>query len=136
MADISAIKPVERIVEIVHPGTDENIGLRFTLLSLTDPRMSEIRRRIQDRNIQKQARGKELTALDIENNVTKLAFSACTGWEWHKDAAGDKTTFNGEQPDWNEANFKRVVAELGWIEAQLTKEISDEKAFFTASSGS
>jgi hypothetical protein len=132
MADLSTIKPVERDVAILDPENDAPIGLTISLMSIDDERMKAAKRHINDRAIQLERRGKTFMSEDIDNNLITLAFKACTGWRWHEDHEGVMGSWNGEQLEWNKANFTTVMG-LAWIEKQVTRAISDDTSFFKRS---
>ena len=123
--DLANIKPVERIVEILHPGTGEKMGVSVQIISLKDDKLASIRRRIQNKNIEFQKRGKTLKASDIEENEMELLIGCITGWKWEPDA-----DFNGEKPAFNEKNVRNILQELSWFKQQIQEAVDDEKAFF------
>jgi len=137
--DIASIKPSERMVEIVHPKTEKPIGIRVSVMSMTDERMKKIRRAIQNEKLRLDARGKNFKAEDVEANQNDLLFSAMTGWQWYNptgekndkdfDADAD-ATFHGKKPEFTKQNVIAVLTELEWIADQISAAISDEKAFF------
>lgn len=123
--ELSNLKPVERLVNITHPSTGEDLGLKFTLLSLKDDKTSAARRRIQNKKIELEKRGKTFNAKDLEENEFELLQACITGWDWP-----DGLELHGEKPEYNERNLKTVLDELPWLKDQLKEAISDEKAFF------
>ena len=124
--DLSDLKPMERFVEIVHPKTDIELGIKVSLLSINDPALKKIKRSILNEKNRLEARGKTFKAEDIEENTKKLIFAAVTGWVWDKNM-----TFKGDKaPEFNSKNFDEVMKELPWFSLQLEEAISDEKAFF------
>lgn len=140
--DIALIKPSERTIEIHHP-VDETklLGIRVSLVSMTDPRMKKLRRRIQDEKLKLEARGKNFRAADVEENQNELIFNAMTGWQWYNTTGqkGDKdfdeaadAKFKGKKPEFNRANVLEVLNEPGmeWFADQISEAIADEKAFF------
>lgn len=145
MTDISNIKTGERAVEINHPGTGEKLGLRVNLVSIDDDRLVKIKRKITDKRLYLEARGKTFKAEEIEENRTDLLIAAITGWEWYKQEAvkDDKgkvikdevecPTFHGEVPDFNRRNVLAVISELGWFGDQVNAEIGEVSSFFTDS---
>ena len=128
--DISELKPAdERVIEITHPGTGDPIGVRVSLMSITDARMVKIKRKIQDERLRLEARGKNFKADDIEENRNELSFRAMTGWEWY-----DGANFKGDKnPVFNRATVDTVLTELPWFRDQIEEGVSDEKSFFTTS---
>lgn len=129
MTDISAIKTVERVVEITHPATKEPLGIRVSLMSIDDPRMKKLKRQITDRRLQLEARGKHFKADDIDENRNALAFSAMTGWEWY----GKDVSFKGNKPAFDRVSVYAVFDELTWFRDHIETEISETKDFFAVS---
>lgn len=123
--DISNLKPVERIIEIVHPATGEKLGITVSVLSLNDERMAQIRRKIQNKRIELEKRNKTFKADDLEENELELLVAGITGWSWD-----GEITYHDEKPVFNEKNVKSVLKELPWFKDQIMEAIGDEKAFF------
>ena len=123
--DLSTLKPAERLVEILNPKTDVELGVKVTLLSINDDKLKKIKRRIQDDKLRLEARGKNFKAEDIEENRNTIIFAALTGWVWDKGV-----TFKGTTPEFNQRIFNDVMNTIPWFRDQLEEAISDEKAFF------
>lgn len=143
MADLSTIKPVERTVEIHHPADETRLlGIRVSLVSINDPKMKKIKRKIQDEKLRLEARNKHFKADDLEENVNTLLFNSLTGWEWYNPTGkqGDKgfdpsaePEFKGKKnPEFNQATVMMMLNEPGmeWFGDQILQEISEEKSFF------
>lgn len=140
--DISTLKPTERVVKIVHPSTGKELGISVVLMSVDDPRMAKVKRRITDRKLQLEARGKTFKTAELEENSNDIVFTAMTGWSWkaedeQKDEKGniikeaiEQPTFRGSIPEFNRKNVFEVFNELEWFRAQLDEELGDSKAFF------
>lgn len=126
--DLNEVKPTERLVEIKHPGTGEDVGIRVAIMSVIDERMIKIKRKIQDNRLHLEARGKNFKSDDIEDNRNQLAFAAMTGWDWHGDI-----NLNGKKPEFNLSSVSNVLTAFPWFRDQVEEAISDEKAFFTNS---
>jgi len=124
--DLSEIKPVERMIDIIHPSTGEEVGLKVTVVSIDDERLKRVKRKIQDESIRLQNKNKSFKAEDIEDNRLKLVFAAMTSWQWVGEA-----TFHGEKPEFNLKNVKELFKELPWVQEQIENEVSDQAAFFT-----
>lgn len=122
--DLAEIKPSERIIEILHPSTGENLGITVSIISLNDERAATVRRRIQNKRIELERRGKTFKASDIEENEMELLMVAITGWDW------GENQFHKETPAFIEKNVKTVLKELPWFKKQIMEAIDDEKAFF------
>jgi hypothetical protein len=125
--DILELKPAERIIEILHPKTEEPIGIRVSLVSIDDERLKKIKRNFLNERMRLEQRGKHFTADDIEDNRLIITFGAMTGWEWYK----DDLTLNGEKkPAFNQKNVYDVLKNCHFFSSQIEKEVEDEKAFF------
>lgn len=123
--DLADIKPVERMIDILHPSTGEKIGVSVTVLSINDEKMAAAKRRIQNKKLELDRRGKTFKADDLEENEMELLTTAITGWNWEGDV-----DFHGEKPAFNEKNVKAVLKELTWFKQQIMEAVGDEKAFF------
>lgn len=137
--ELTALKPIDRIVEITNPATGAPIGLRVRVMSLEDDRLKRIKRQITDESLKLQAKGKAFKADEIERNAHMLMFGGTLGWEWYNPTGkeGDEgydaeamPEFYGEQPDYNQKNFIAVITELPWIGEQIQEVIGDTKGFF------
>lgn len=124
--DLSELVPGERMIEIKHPKTGEDIGVRVGLVSYDDERMKKVKRHIRDRKLHLEARGKTFKAEEIDTNRITLLFNAMTGWEWY----GEKTNFRGTKPDFNLKSVTEVFTLLEWFMDQIDEAVGDEKAFF------
>lgn len=123
--DISTLIPVERIIEIKHPGKDENLGIRVNILSMNDDKLKQVRRQFINKRIELEKRGKSYNAADIEANEVDLLLHCITGWDWYGDI-----NFEGSKPDFTEVNVRKVLTTFKWFKDQLTEAVSDDKAFF------
>lgn len=142
MTDIATIKTTDRTIEILHPATGEKLGIRCTIVSVDDERLTKVKRDITNRRLYLEQRGKTFKAEEIEENKSNLLFAATTDWQWYaQDAvlddngkviteARDKPTFNGEAPDFNRKNFNAVIASLPWFGDQINEAVGETKAFF------
>lgn len=127
--DLADLKPVERAIEILHPGTDEPIGIRVNLVSMDDPRLKQLRRRFINESQKAAQKNKILDADDLERNSNEVLFAATTGWEWY----GENINFHGEKPEYTKRNFYAVIDELPWFKRQISEVMDDTKGFFDAS---
>lgn len=123
--DINEIKPTDRTIDIVHPATGDKLGITVTILSIKDPELKEIKRKMTDERLRLEQRGKTFKAREIESNTNILLFKAMRDWSWEGEA-----TFKGEKPEFNRKNVLEVLEELEWLRDQIDAEVSDEKAFF------
>ena len=129
MTDITNIKPEARKIEILHPGTGEEIGVTVEILSVGDPTLKNIKRRITDERIKLESKGKSYKSEDIEDNMDKITIGAIVGWDWH----GDITLKGEKNPEATPKNIKHIFEEAPWFRAQVIEAINDESAFFKTS---
>lgn len=123
--ELTKLQPTERIVEIKHPGTHEGLDIKVSIMSLDDPRMKAVKRKVIDNNLRLQQKGKFLKSSEAEENEKALVFSAMTGWTW-----GQEASFNKEKPAFTREKVFEVFDELPWFKQQIQEAISDEESFF------
>ena len=123
--DISEIAPQARAFDILHPGNGEPIGLKVTLLPMTDEKVESARRKIQNRRLS--SRSTKVTADQLDTEGLELLCASVGGWEWVGEA-----TFKGEQPECTPENVRRVLKEAKWIKDQIDREAGYTEAFFEA----
>lgn len=137
--DLAKLKPSERQVEIVSPGTKEPIGIRVSIVHIGDDRLKKLKRHFADERYRLESKGKMFKAEMAENNENELVFAAMTGWEWYNPTGmkGDEgydadrmPHFNGEQPQFNKKNVMEIFEALPWLRSQLATEMGDDEAFF------
>lgn len=126
--DISDIKSAELALEIVHPGSKEPLGIKVTLVSLDDERVKKARRKITDRRLYLEARGKSFKAEELDENMHHVVFSCMTGWVWEGEA-----TFHGKKPEFNFNNVDAVFTELPWFLDQIRERLNEDADFYKAS---
>ena len=124
--DISTLIPSERLIEIKHPVTEQNIGIRVNIISLNDDKMKQIRRRFINKRLELEKRGKSFKADDIESNEIDLLIACIVGWDWY----GDDVKFGDFKPEFNEMNVRKVLNTLPWFKEQISEAVGDDKAFF------
>lgn len=122
--DIASIQATGRPVEITHPVTGENLGVRVTLLPDSDPKVKKVQRELQNRQFEK--RKLKLTAEQLEAQSFELLVAAIDGWEWY----GEGAVFEGEKPAFTEDNVRRVLKKAVFIREQLAEEFNSREAFY------
>lgn len=145
--DLSNLKPSAIMVDILHPGTGEKLGITVSLSSLMDEKMKKVKRRIQDNGYALQRKGKGYSAEEIDVNTNLIVFTAMDGWSWSKPLLeeakpatdttaaiaavyGDEPSFHGEKPAFTQANVYKVFNELPWFREQLEEKTGETKSFF------
>lgn len=130
MANIANIKPDTKTFEIKHPGTGEVMGVRVTLMSTDDERYQGMRRAIQNLVMKADASGRPMKADVLEAQKDQAIFAAMIGWEWHEDANGEKTDFNGEIPEFNRKKVFEVFHAIPWFRDQINEELGNDASFY------
>lgn len=139
MVDIANIKPTDRTVDIVDPGTGLPLGIRVRVVSIDDDRLKRLKRQITDESLRLQSKGKSYKSEELERNSDILLFTASLGWEWFNPTGNEgddgydaeaAPSFEGEVPEFTQKNFLAVVRALPWFADQLRNEIDETKAFF------
>lgn len=123
--DISTLIPTERLIEIKHPVTEKNLGIRVSIISLNDDKMKQLRRKFINKRLDLEKKGKSFKADDIESNEIDLLVGCIVSWDWYGDI-----NFKGSKPEFNEMNVRNVLNTFSWFKEQVSEAIGDEKAFF------
>ena len=134
--DIDDIRSNERVIEILHPRTREPVGIRVTIVSVDDEKLSKLKRSIQDRRMYLEARGKTFKAEEIEENGLNLKVAAMTGWEWYAPEGKKQANYKGRVPDFTRKDVTEVLTEKKWFGDQINTAIGETEAFFDKSSPS
>lgn len=130
--EYSEVLPIDRTVDIIGPDGDST-GIKIVVCSINDERMKRLRRRIQDKRLSQDAKGRALKGDELNENRNEVAFAAIQSWDWGKDKDGKPNTFNGKPPELTRKNAFDVFEKLYWIRDQVEEAISDEKSFFKVS---
>lgn len=121
--DLSAIKAVEKTLDILHPATDEPTGLSFVVVPQSDERVQAVRRKFQNQQLAK--RNAKLNAEQAETFNKSMRAASVVGIKWKGEAS-----FKGEQLKYTPENVELLLAET-WIAEQLDAELEDTAGFFT-----
>lgn len=122
MTELSNIVAAERRLEVLHPATQEPVGLVLILLPDTHPQVkAAARKSINDRISH---RGK-VTAEQIEGNRIAMLAASVGGWEWQGDL-----TFHGEKPEFRDQTLRQLLKELPWVAEQADSALSERAEFF------
>ncbi|KAF1016177.1 MAG: hypothetical protein GAK31_01666 [Stenotrophomonas maltophilia] len=127
MNDLSNIVATERRLAILHPATEEPVGLVLLLRPDSDPVVKAASRKaINDRM---GARGK-VTAEQLEASRLNMLCASISGWQWNGDAS-----FHGEKPAFEELVLRQLLKELPWLAEQADSALTDRAAFFQRADG-
>ncbi len=125
--DIGKLTTTERICEIKHPVTGDDLGIKVIMVSIDDPRMKKLKREIANRSQQLQMRNKAFTAEDLEKNFRRVVFTALVGWDWY-----GEVEFDGRKPAFNEHEFNAICDRLPWFQQQLEERLDEKASFISA----
>lgn len=139
MANIAQLKTGAKTLEILHPGTQEPIGIRVFHVHIDDEKMQTLKRSITNRRNQLEARGKGFKFDEVEENMHNLIRTGVTGWEWYNPTGkeGDEgydpdamPDFNGEILEYNTKNLMTMVKGYPWFKDQISVSMGDLAGFF------
>lgn len=127
MTELTNIVAAERRLPILHPATEEPVGLVLLLLPDThDQVKAAARKSINERMSH---RGK-VTAEQLEANRLKMLCASVGGWEWEGEAL-----FHGEKPAFSEQSLRLVFKELPWVAEQADIALANRAEFFRGPDG-
>lgn len=127
--DLSEIKPSAHVLDILHPGTGEETGLKIELVSMDDERVKKVQRKWQNAALQRTKRNKKITAEEVEARSNEILAAAMVGIVYGKDANGKEATWKGEQPKLT-AKLKDEMLSVEWLRRQIDEALGDSEAFF------
>jgi len=122
MTELSNIVAAERRLEILHPATEEPVGLVLILLPDSHPQVRAAGRKTANERMSH--RGK-VTAEQLEAARMGMLVASISGWEWK-----GELTFHGEKPVFEEQTLKSLLKELPWVAEQADLALNDRAAFF------
>lgn len=122
MTELTNIVAAARRLDIVHPATEEPVGLVLILLPDSHPQVkAAARKSINDRI---NYRGK-VGAEQIEASRISMLCASIGGWEWQ-----GELTFHGEKPAFQEQVLRDLLKELPWVGEQVDVALTDRAEFF------
>ncbi|PJL44751.1 hypothetical protein [Stenotrophomonas maltophilia] len=122
MTELTNIVAEPRRLEIVHPASQEPVGLVLILLPDSHPQVKgAARKAINDRI---NHRGK-VGAEQIEASRIGMLCASIGGWEWQ-----GELTFHGEKPEYNPQTLQQLLKELPWVGEQVDVALTDRAEFF------
>ena len=114
-------------MDIVHPVTGENTGIKITLLSIDSDEYHKVSMRLQNENIKfaRKNRGKT-TAEKLNSDALDLLVGVTVGWTGITDGANDDPVpFSAE-------NCRKIYTELPFIREQVDEFLGDRRNFIKA----
>ncbi|EJP77294.1 TPA: DUF1983 domain-containing protein [Stenotrophomonas maltophilia] len=107
MTELSNIVAAERRLELLHPATQEPVGLVLVLLPDSHLQVkAAARKSINDRISH---RGK-VSAEQLEASRIGMLAASVGGWEWQ-----GELTFHGSKPEFNPQTLQQLLKELPWV---------------------
>ncbi|WP_329845701.1 hypothetical protein [Stenotrophomonas sepilia] len=122
MTELTNIVAAERRLDIVHPATQEPVGLVLILLPDSHPQVKAAARKTINERIN--YRGK-VGAEQIEASRITMLCASIGGWEWQGDL-----TFHGEKPAFQEQVLRELLKDLPWVGEQVDVALTDRAEFF------
>ena len=106
-------------LDVLHPTTGEKLGIAITLAGADSPTYVQAQRAMVNRRIR--ARGKQVTAEQVEDDAVDLIASCVLGWSG--------VLVDGKALECTKANAKELLARFPWIKEQCS-EFMGERANF------
>jgi len=130
-SDIGTLTAISGVpLEITHPGTGREMGLRLLLQAIESEAVKPVTRRIENERLKlERTRKGGFNSDQLRQNGIDIISACIIGWEWHDDASGNAGGFAGEQLAFTPANVKKVL-EVDWLRMQIDRELMDESRFF------
>lgn len=122
MTELTNIVAAERRLDIVHPATEEPVGLVLLLLPDSHPQVKAAARKSLNESI---SRRNKATAEQIEANRISMLCASIGGWEWQ-----GELTFHGDKPEFNQQALQQLLKELPWVGEQVDVALTDRAEFF------
>lgn len=122
MTELTTIVAAERRLEVLHPASQEPVGLVLVLLPDSHPQVRAAARK--SANERMAYRGK-VTAEQLEAARMGMLTASISGWEWK-----GELTFHGEKPAFDQHTLTALLKELPWVAEQADIALSDRAAFF------
>lgn len=130
MVSIKTIISHNKQLALLHPGTDEPIGLTVELLAPDNPLIKGKIRYLIDMRKHKAQRNQIATAADDERVSLEICKTAVVGWSWDVDKDGKYIgDWEGQQPDFNHQTLSELL-ELDWLRLQIDRDLNHEQGFF------
>ncbi|NMT33327.1 hypothetical protein HGQ62_01530 [Stenotrophomonas maltophilia] len=122
MTELTYIVAAERRLDILHPASQEPVGLVLILLPDSHPQVkTAARKSINDRI---NYRGK-VGAEQIEASRISMLCASIGGWEWQ-----GELTFHGSKPEFTPQTLQQLLKELPWVGEQVDVALTDRAEFF------
>lgn len=120
MTDIGTIKINTWQFDLPHPETGDLLGLRLTLRPHDDETYTAAAKKLADKKMQLERRGKTMSADQLIEESKKLTAARIGGWEWTDDGEG---TLEGGRPEFSPGLARKLIEP-----ASIRKVIDDEVA--------
>lgn len=122
MTELTNIVAEARRLEILHPATEEPVGLVLILLPDSHPQVKTAARKAINDRINN--RGK-VTAEQIEASRITMLTASVSGWDWQ-----GELTFHGEKPAFQDQTLRQLLKELPWVAEQADAALGERAEFF------
>lgn len=127
--DLSKIVNSEQLftLELLHPTTDEPIGVTFQIRSMDSAPAKAVQRKIIDETYKRRRANKTIKAKETVTNECQKAAARIAGWDW------SENEYNGSIPQYSEEKALEILTERDWIFTQIL-EADNKLSNFIATS--
>lgn len=122
-------------VDILHPKTNERIGITFRVAGMDSARMRKARQSVSAARL-KTGKLNAMTAEQLEEEGLLYIVAACMNWKWDPEVPATETTpaipattLDGVVPEFNEKNVKAFLQRFPFARAQLDAIVGDRAGF-------
>ena len=127
--DLSKIVNSEQLftLELLHPTTDEPIGVTFQIRSMDSDPAKAVQRKIIDETYERRRANKTIKAKETVTNEYRKAAACIAGWDWgeHK--------YKGSIPQYSEEKALEILTEQDWIFTQVLEAANKLSNFIVTS---
>ncbi len=127
--DLSKIVNSEQLytLELLHPTTDEPIGVTFQIRSMDSDPAKAVQRKIIDETYERRRANKTIKAKETVTNEYRKAAACIAGWDW------GENEYNGSIPQYSEEKALEILTEQDWIFTQVLEAANKLSNFIVTS---
>ena len=125
LANLASASEKEATVEILHPKTNESLGIKITVASPDSDKHRKLLQRAKNTNMQIMQRkgNKGITAEAVDESAMNVVVGSVLRWEG--------VTWGGTELECTEENVRQVFESLPWIKEQVDDFLNDRANFFS-----
>lgn len=129
MTDLNTIRAEDRSVNLLHPKTDDELGLVFHLRSPDSDEVKAVEREWQNHRLHPKRQKRPLTVEEAESFQDKRIIAAVKGWDWED----ENLNIGGERPEFSPKVLREWLkgGAPKFVRNFLVDETEDLASFFS-----